>query len=225
MPCDGRYVTEGQFRASHRKELPQPSPSDPRAAAHLPGAPRPTSYAPPPAQRIESADGTMGAGCSLSVLKEGSLAPKLFPWLGHENSRNTNPCAEQLLDPSAMSTMHSGSTNREAAPRSNNLAAKQLTTLLAFSLCHAAGSFRNSRLGVFRHHSIFSNSCLCMVVWQAHILRQTICPRVALPEAGCFEPQDSVQQELGLGFRVAKCIRIPGLSQPGFWYFRTFATR
>eukprot|EP00208_Stichococcus_sp_RCC1054_P002346 CAMPEP_0206139850 /NCGR_PEP_ID=MMETSP1473-20131121/7550_1 /ASSEMBLY_ACC=CAM_ASM_001109 /TAXON_ID=1461547 /ORGANISM="Stichococcus sp, Strain RCC1054" /LENGTH=865 /DNA_ID=CAMNT_0053533773 /DNA_START=333 /DNA_END=2930 /DNA_ORIENTATION=- len=34
-----KYVTEGQFRASHRKELPEPPAGDPRAAAHLPGMP------------------------------------------------------------------------------------------------------------------------------------------------------------------------------------------
>lgn len=32
-----RYVTEGHFRASHRREHQQLPAGDPRAAAHLPG--------------------------------------------------------------------------------------------------------------------------------------------------------------------------------------------
>lgn len=32
-----RYVTEGHFRASHRREYPVPPAGDPRAAAHVPG--------------------------------------------------------------------------------------------------------------------------------------------------------------------------------------------
>jgi predicted acyl esterase len=32
-----RYVTEGNFRASHRKTYTSPPAGDPRAAAHLPG--------------------------------------------------------------------------------------------------------------------------------------------------------------------------------------------
>jgi X-Pro dipeptidyl-peptidase C-terminal non-catalytic domain len=32
-----RYVTEGHFRASHRREHAAPPPGDPRAASHIPG--------------------------------------------------------------------------------------------------------------------------------------------------------------------------------------------
>lgn len=32
-----RYVTEGHFRASHRREHIAPPPGDPRAASHIPG--------------------------------------------------------------------------------------------------------------------------------------------------------------------------------------------